>query len=191
MSAVPWFVLQVLTNHEKRVSQQLSIRSIENYLPTYLERSKWSDRTVTLERPLFPGYVFARFAAGSRLDAIGLNGVLRLVGGRDTDRVDADEIERIQAAISAGYVLRPGQRMKSGTQVRLRTGIFARMHGIVKELNKDCSVNISLRNANHAFTVVTSIEDLDILSASIAMPFAACSGGQDQREPIPHGSKQL
>jgi transcription antitermination factor NusG len=166
MSAVPWFVLQVLTNHEKRVSQQLSIRSIENYLPTFQERSKWSDRTVTLERPLFPGYVFARFDAGSRLNAIGLNGVLRLVGGRDTDRVDADEIERIQAAISAGYILRPENRMISGTQVRLRSGIFAGMNGVVRELSKNCSVIISLRNANHAFTVVTSIDDLDFSAAT-------------------------
>jgi transcription antitermination factor NusG len=166
MSAVPWFVLQVLTNHEKRVSQQLAVRSIENYLPTYQERSKWSDRTVTIERPLFPGYLFARFEAGSRLDAIGVNGVLRLVGGRDSDRVDAQEIERIQAAITAGYSLRPGCRMVSGMQVRLRTGVFEGINGVVTELNKNCSVTILLRNANHAFTVRTSIDDLDILTAA-------------------------
>ena len=162
MSAVPWFVLQVLTNHEKRVAQQLSARSVENYVPTYREKSRWSDRTVTLDRPLFPGYVFIRLGAGSRLHAIGTKGVLRLVGGRDSDQVDSDEIERIKSAIEAGYTLRPGRMVECGTRVKLRSGFFAGMYGTVKELNRDCTVTIALRNSNHVFNVVTPVDDLEI-----------------------------
>ena len=66
----PWSALQVKTNQEKRVAQHLQIRSVEHYLPVYTERSRWSDRTVTLERPLFPGYLFVRLSGENRLPTI-------------------------------------------------------------------------------------------------------------------------
>ena len=61
-----WCVLYVITNHEKRVAQHLTARSLEHYLPLYTERSRWTDRVVSLERPLFAGYVFVRFAPEAR-----------------------------------------------------------------------------------------------------------------------------
>jgi len=57
MTEHPWRVLHVIANHEKRVVQHLASRSLEHYLPLYSLKSQWSDRTVALERPLFPCYV--------------------------------------------------------------------------------------------------------------------------------------
>jgi len=53
MHSSPWHVLHVVSNHEKRVAQHLSVRSVEHYLPLYTERVKWTDRTAVVERPLF------------------------------------------------------------------------------------------------------------------------------------------
>src|ERR1019366_5046267 len=76
----PWHVLHVIANHEKRVAQHLSVRSLEHYVPLYTERSRWTDRSVDLERPLFTGYVFVRFSPESKLSIISTPGVLRLLG---------------------------------------------------------------------------------------------------------------
>jgi transcription antitermination factor NusG len=58
----PWRVIHVSSNHEKQVAQHLAARSIEQYLPLYSERKRWVDRNVVIQRPLFSGYIFTRFA---------------------------------------------------------------------------------------------------------------------------------
>ena len=62
----PWHVLHVIANHEKKAATHLAARSVEYFLPLYKEESRWSDRSVILERPLFPGYVFLRFEPRAR-----------------------------------------------------------------------------------------------------------------------------
>ena len=74
-----WNVLHVIANREKRVAQHLTARSIEHYLPTFRERSRWSDRVVTIERALFPGYVFVRFSPEARIALISTPNVLALL----------------------------------------------------------------------------------------------------------------
>src|SRR3984885_11425657 len=76
MTEHPWRVLHVIANHEKRVVQHLASRGLEHYLPLYALKSRWSDRTVALERPLFPGYVFTRFPSTERIGALSTPGVL-------------------------------------------------------------------------------------------------------------------
>ncbi len=99
----PWRVLHVVANHEKRVAQHLMARSLEHYLPLYSLRSKWTDRVVDLERPLFTGYIFVRFAREARLSVVSAPGVLRLLGSGIGETVSAEEIERIRTE--------PGHRM--------------------------------------------------------------------------------
>ena len=93
MHESPWHVLHVIANHEKKVAQHLSMRSLEHYLPLYTERSKWTDRSVLVERPLFTGYVFVRFSARVRFSVISTPGVIRLLGDHDGDTVSAAEMD--------------------------------------------------------------------------------------------------
>ena len=60
-SARLWFAVYTACRHEKKVSQHLSLRAIEHYLPLYRSERKWRDGSrVTLDLPLFPGYLFVR-----------------------------------------------------------------------------------------------------------------------------------
>jgi transcription antitermination factor NusG len=72
--------MHVITNHEKRVAQHLTVRGLEHFLPFYSERSRWTDRTVVVERPLFAGYVFVRYSPQTRLSLISTPGIIRLLG---------------------------------------------------------------------------------------------------------------
>lgn len=159
----PWSALQVKTNQEKRVAQHLAIRDVEHYLPLYAERSRWTDRTVVLERPLFPGYLFVRFTREARLPIISAPGVLRLLGNGETDLVSSLEVERIRVALASGYVLRPNTGLQIGTRVRLLKGIFTGIDGIVTELRRRCNVVISLSNSVQSFSVESDVEDVEVL----------------------------
>src|ERR1017187_2832991 len=110
----PWHVLHVIANHEKRVAQHLSVRSLEHYVPLYTERSRWTDRSVDLERPLFTGYVFVRFSPESKLSLISTPGVLPLLGDAQRDTVSDDEIGRIRDGLASGCLLdRKSTRLNS------------------------------------------------------------------------------
>ena len=163
-----WHVLQVIANHEKRVALHLSIRSLEHYLPLYTDRSRWSDRTVTLERPLFPGYVFVHFSPETRLPVITTPGVLKLLGNKGVGIVDCGEIDRIREALTKGYVLRPHPGISVGTRVRVCSGIFAGQEGIVSELRRHCSVVIGLSAVEQYFSLEAEIRDIEVLGKTVA-----------------------
>jgi len=99
MNSSPWHVLYVHSNYEKRVAQSLAVRSVENFLPLYSERVKWTDRTVVAERPLFPGYVFVRLSAQTRSSVIFTPGVCRVLGDEERDMVSCEELDKIRKAI--------------------------------------------------------------------------------------------
>src|SRR5258707_12109730 len=75
-----WYALYTRANHEKRVAAELMQRSVENFLPLYSSVRRWKDRRVTLDLPLFPGYVFVRMALRDRLRVVQIPSVGRLVG---------------------------------------------------------------------------------------------------------------
>lgn len=164
----PWHVLHVLANHEKRVAQHLGVRCLEHYLPLYTERSRWTDRYVTLERPLFTGYVFVRFAPKSRLSVISTPGVLRLLGDDERSTVSGTEIGRIRDGLAKGCLLRPHSGLSVGTLVRVRNGVFQGVEGVVTEFRQHCRVVITLGAIQQSFSLELESDDLEAVSTPAA-----------------------
>ena len=159
-----WHVLHVLSNHEKKVAQHLQVRTIEYYLPLYKEKVKWTDRTVVAERPLFSGYVFARFDPEYRVPVISTPGVLRLLGDQMGDLVEDEELEKIRTGLAKGLPLRPHPSITIGTKVRIRNGVFEGVEGVVSELRQQCKVIITLAAVRQCFSLESEIDDLQVLS---------------------------
>lgn len=169
----PWHVLHVIANHEKKVAQHLTVRSLEHYLPLYAERSRWSDRYVTLERPLFVGYVFVRSSRESRLSVISTPGVIRLLGDAASATVSSEEISRIREGLASGCLLRPHFELPVGTPVRVRRGIFEGALGVVKDIRQQCKVVLTLSAVRQSFSLEVNREDIEVLSpAALRKPAA-------------------
>ena len=62
-----WYASYTCAKHEKRVAGELQARGVEHFLPLYSSRRRWKDRRVSLELPLFPGYVFVHLALRDRM----------------------------------------------------------------------------------------------------------------------------
>lgn len=168
-----WHVLHVVANHEKRVAQHLAVRSIEHFLPLYTDRSRWTDRTVQIMRPLFVGYVFARFSTQARLSALSTPGVIRLLGDHNSQRVSPVELARIRESLAAGHSLRPHFCFPIGTEVRIRTGIFEGVTGVVAEFRKHCKVIIALAAVQQCFSLEMGIDELEVLKETVSHPLYA------------------
>ncbi len=168
-----WRVLNVITNHEKRVVEHLTVRSVEQYLPLYVERSRWSDRVVSLERPLFPGYVFARFAPQQRISVISIPGVVHLLGETERDTVGEVEIARIREGLASGCLLRPHRGIAVGTRARVLRGVFAGAEGIVTDLRQHCKLVMGLSATGQSFSLELDAEDIEVLAKPVGKDLAA------------------
>lgn len=168
-----WQVLHVITNHEKRVAQHLAARSLEHYLPLYNERSRWSDRVVNLERPLFAGYVFVRFASEARLSVVSIPGVVRVFGEAERDTVTETEMARIREGLASGCRLRPHPGVAVGSAVRVLRGVFEGSEGIVTDLRRQCKVVMALFATKQYFSLEVNLEDLEVLRRPAAKAISA------------------
>ncbi len=167
MQSVPWHVLHVFSNHERRVAQHLAVRSVDHYLPLYTERVRWTDRTVVAERPLFAGYVFAHLAPETRRAVISVPRILRVLGDEEKDKVSYEELEKIREGLQSGLLLRPHSFVPVGTRVRVMNGIFQGVEGLVTELRHQCKVVITLSGVRQCFSLEVSLEELEVTSVPV------------------------
>jgi transcription antitermination factor NusG len=127
-----WYVAYTSANHEKRVAEQLCVRSVDHFLPLYESVRRWKDRKMRLQLPLFPGYVFVRLALRDRLRVLQVPGVARLVGfnGMPTALPD-DEMEALRSGLNGAVAAEPHPYLPVGRRVRVKTGPLAGMEGVL------------------------------------------------------------
>ena len=161
-----WFALYTTSRHEKRVAQHLRQRQIEYYLPLYRSERKWSDGSrVTLELPLFPGYLFIHIRRNERVRVLGVPGALAVVSGTggEPSPLPDSTIE----ALRSGLELRPAQPhplMTAGQRVRIRSGALAGLEGIVVRSKNSFRVVMTLEHIMQSYAVEVDLEDLEPLT---------------------------
>jgi len=101
----------------------LTEKSYEVFLPTCKNRRQRSDRYVTLELPLFPGYLFCRCAEPHISSVLNTCGVLRVLGTRESPAVvNEEEIRHLATVTRAKLDLQPCAFITSGHKVRIHRG---------------------------------------------------------------------
>jgi len=127
-----WYVAQTCARHEKRVAEQFEVRGIEHFLPLYETVSRWKDRRVRLQLPLFPGYIFVRVPLRQRLRALEVPSVVRLVGfGSLPMPVPDQEMEAMRNGLTNRLRAEPHPYLTVGRRVRIKSGPLAGLHGIL------------------------------------------------------------
>jgi transcription antitermination factor NusG len=127
-----WYAAHTCANHEKCVAGQLAARSVEHFLPLYESVRRWKDRRVTLQMPLFPGYVFVRLDLRDRLRVLQIPSVARLVSFNGAPAALPDEeIETLRAGLQGGVQALPHPYLKIGKRVRITAGPLEGLEGIL------------------------------------------------------------
>lgn len=156
-----WYATYTCAQHEKRVAAELGIREVEHFLPLYSSVRHWKDRRVTLELPLFPGYVFVRLALRDRVRVLQIPSVVRLVGfnGQPTALPDT-EMEIMRSGLSQSLRAEPHPFVSVGKRVRITGGPFAGLGGILKRKKNNLRVVVSLDLIHRSVAVDVDITDV-------------------------------
>ena len=127
-----WYALAVRHQHERCVETALAASGLGAFAPMYRTRRRWSDRVKEIEAPLFPGYIFGRFALDERAPVSRIPGVARIVGfGGAPEPVPEGQIESIRAALSSQLLLRPWPHLRAGDRVRIEAGPMRGVEGLL------------------------------------------------------------
>jgi transcription antitermination factor NusG len=156
-----WYAAYTRAQHEKRVAAELGMREVEHFLPMYSSVRRWKDRRVTLDLPLFPGYVFVRLALRDRLRVVQIPSVVRLVGfnGQATALPDT-EMEIMRSGLSHSLRAEPHPFLTVGRRVRIAGGPFAGLEGVLKRKKNNLRVVVSLELIQRSVAVDVDIADV-------------------------------
>ena len=165
-----WFAVHTASNHEKRVEQHLRMKEIETFLPQYSVTRRWKNRTsVKVDLPLFSGYVFARIAPTERIRVLEVPMVYSIVGNRREPAPLPDaEIERLRACLH-GRQAYPFPYVKVGNRVRVRSGAFEGLEGIVVRTYGGLSVVVSIDLIQKSVAVHVEADELESCEKGMAL----------------------
>ena len=140
-----WFAVQVVPQHEHRVSTYLRDKGHEEFLPTVRTRRQWSDRSRLRERPLFPGYVFCRVQRSSFGSVLSTPGVYRIVSfGGHAYPISDEEMLSLRRVADSGRDISSVPYFSLGQKVCVAHGPLSGLDGIVVRIKNRHRLVISI-----------------------------------------------
>ncbi len=163
--SLKWYAIYTRPRWEKKVAALLTQKSIENYCPLNKVRRQWSDRTKTVEEPLFKSYVFVKVEDEERTSVRMTDGVVNFVywNGKpavirdkeiQTIRLFLDEYENVEAV---------KMQFDPGQKVRITAGPMMDHEGRVLEI-KNKSVKVCIESLG--FMLIAYIDKAKLTAAA-------------------------
>ncbi len=132
-----WYAIHTHLKQENRAERNLNAWNVETFFPR-VRNCHFNDFTsepVYFIKPLFPGYLFARFALDNLLHKVrftrGVHSVVCM--GIDPAPVDDRVIEIIAAQIDGAGFVKTGADFDPGAKVLIQAGPFKGLTGIFEQ----------------------------------------------------------
>ncbi len=157
-----WFAVYTTPRHEKSVSRHFEVQQIEAFLPLYRSTHRWKNRCrVSVERPLFPGYIFVALERSDYVRVLQTPGVLSLVGsGREPSPLEASEVESLRSGLPFREFA-PHPYLVAGDRVRIHSGPFAGMVGVLVRKKNSLRVVLTLHLIMQSVAVEIGIDEIE------------------------------
>ena len=159
-SNADWFVAHTRPRCEKKVVQYCEDLEVATTLPLYRSVKKYRGKTVTFEKPLFPGYVFLRLSRELRGKILQSDYVANLLEVHDQAQFER-QLQDILHALETGLEIRLVPEIGKGTRVNIKHGALAGMEGWVEERHGFDTVLLRLNFIGQAAAVKINAADLE------------------------------
>lgn len=163
--AAHWYAAYTRPRHEKRVVEELDRRAIETFLPVYETVRKWKNGRHRVQLPLFPGYAFVRIPLHERLKVLRIPSVVSLVGANGRPiALRESEVASLRHALSKGTRAEPHPFLTEGRRVRITSGPFAGLQGVLKRRKGQAGIVVSLELIQRSVLVEVGAAELEPLT---------------------------
>lgn len=160
-----WYALRLRSRFDFVVRDALRDAAIEEFIPTYTDAVRWSDREATTVRPLFAGYAFARFDPADRAAILAIRGVLQILSMDSRPIPIPDYVIADLRRVVATPACQPC-KFAPGAAITVARGPFAGVTGIVSRVKNETILTVPVQIFGRA--VAVSIDALDVAPAVAA-----------------------
>lgn len=155
-----WHVLHVRPRCEKKVAEYCSGNGLPCDLPLREETKVYQRRRVTVNKPVFPGYVFVCFSPAQRQAVLKSNQIVRIipvVGQREL----IDQLAQIRQALTADPTLNACAAFTAGRRVKITAGPFMGIEGVVQNWRGKARLVLNIEMIGRALAVEVEMEALE------------------------------
>jgi len=140
-----WFAVQTRSRAEKSVRDQLELKGLEPFLPTYTRWSRWKDRAKAVDWPIFTGYCFVRFDPADWRAVVDARGATRILSfGGEFAVIPDYEIENLQRLVVSGLEFDPLPMIPAGSMVEVVQGPLKGAVGRLTSKGKHARIILSI-----------------------------------------------
>lgn len=127
-----WFVLHTKSRQEKILAADLSAMDIPHFLPLARQYRQYGGRRVTIEEPLFPGYLFLRGTRDHAFAADRTKRVARIIPVSDQKRLEW-ELSNLHRALGSDCPFAPYPYLRKGVRVEVASGPLMGLQGVIED----------------------------------------------------------
>ncbi|MEI6211144.1 MAG: transcription termination/antitermination NusG family protein [bacterium] len=157
-----WQVVFLRPRLEKKTAEICRRNGIAHYLPLRSQTRTYQRRNVTTEIPVFSGYLFVALDAPRKLILQKSNHVLRFLEPGRPYRM-LRQLVQVRRALRVDPALRPVKLLAAGTRVRLVSGPFQGVEGVVARLAASMRVILTVEMLGQGLVVHASREQVEPL----------------------------
>ena len=141
------YAVYTRSRHEKVVDQSLNESGIETFLPLLKTLSNWKDRRKWVEKPLFPGYLFAKLPPEQLYQVQTTRGVAYVLGnGSIPVPVPDEQVEAVRCMVEGPYQAAAWPLLTKGQRVRVIAGALTGVEAFIvdKRGGKTCNLVVTV-----------------------------------------------
>jgi transcriptional antiterminator RfaH len=157
-----WFVAHTRPRAEKKLAEFCVEQGYEHRLPVYRSVKTYARKRVIFEKPLFPGYVFARVERRHRLTLVQNRYVANLLDIEDQEEF-VGQLDAIYRALDARVEIQVCPEIKPGLQVRIKSGPLRGTEGWVESRAQLSDVHLRLDFIGQAVVAKIQADDLELV----------------------------
>jgi len=158
----PWYVAHTRPRREKKLAEYCERERFLVTLPCYRTVHKYRGKTVTFEKPLFPGYVFLRLQPEQRQKVYQSDHVANLLDVPDQETF-AQQLGDILLALDTDLEVRLAPQILPGHRVKIKSGPLRGLEGCVEERAGVTMVLLRLDFISQAAAVKIEATDLELV----------------------------
>src|SRR5712691_10225382 len=157
MSDLEWFVAHTKPRWEKKLKLYCEREGLLATLPCYRTVHKYRSKTVTFEKPLFPGYVFLQLSREQRQQVYQNDSVANLLVVHD-QKLFVQQLGEILKALETNLEVYLAPEIGTGSRVKVKSGPLRGMEGWVEERYGKTTVLLRLDFIGQAAAVTLEAE---------------------------------
>ena len=155
-----WQLVYTVARHEKMVAAHLGARNIEHYVPLYQTVRQWGTRSVRVDLPLFPCYVFIRLTPSNLCTVRTVPGIVSIVSFQGQPAsVPEEQIAVIRNVLGCRHA-NPHPYIAMGQRVKITSGPMRGVVGVIDRI-KGLKVIVSVDLINSSIAIEAEPADLE------------------------------